>query len=150
LIKLTIDLISDFMKFKIFIFFAILFSIIIYSQRRNDFTYSDKIPDCSLINNGNFTRYEKNSLKIKFRKNRMIEIIGKKIVTVGSSLKMLSKCKFETEIKSIKTKYQITDDFIYIGKKTVYEIVETGKNYIIIEYSCNEDRNTCSEILDKK
>lgn len=138
------------MKFKIFTFFAIVFSVIIYSQRRNDFSYSDKTPDCISIKNGNFTRDEKNSLKMKFRKNRMIEIIGKKIVIVESSLKMLSKCKFETEIKSIKTKYKITDDFIYIGKKTVYEIVETGKNYLIMEYSCNEDRNTCSEILEKE
>lgn len=138
------------MTMKILLFFSLLSSIIIYSQRRNDFVESDKIPDCSLINNGNFTRNEKNSLKVKFRKNKMIEIIGKKAVIVESSLRMLTKCKFETEIKNIKTKYKMTDDFIYIGKKTVYEIVETGKNYIIMDYSCNEDRNTCSEILEKE
>lgn len=138
------------MKFKILTFSAILFINILQAQRRNDLANSDKLLNCGLIENGNFTRFEKNSLKIKFRKNTMTEIIGNKTITVKSSLKMLNKCTFETEIKNIKTKHQLTDDFLYIGKKTVYEIVETGKNYIVMEYSCNNDRNTCSEILDKE
>lgn len=63
---------------------------------------------------------------------------------------MLNKCKFEAEIKSIETKFKMTDSLFYVGKKTEYEVVETGKNYIIYEYWCNEGRNICTEILDKE
>lgn len=144
------------MKFKIFTFFAIFLSIIIYSQRRNYFPDSNKIPNCKLIEKGNFTRNEKgnNSFRVKFHKNKMTEVFGKNDIIIESKLKMLNKCKFETEIISIKTKLKMKmkmkDDFIYIGKKTKYEIVETGKNSIIYEYWCNEGRNICTEILEKE
>ncbi|MCX8533172.1 hypothetical protein [Chryseobacterium luquanense] len=135
---------------KILLLFSLLSSVIIYSQRRNYFPDSDKTPNCNLIKKGNFTRNEKgnNSFKVKVRKNRMTEIFGKNDIIVESKLKMPNKCKFETEIIKIKTK--LKDDFIYIGKKTKYEIVETGKNSIIYEYWCNEGRNICTEILQKE
>ena len=79
----------------------------------------------------------------------MIEIWGGREIIIESSIKMIDKCKFETEIKKIKTQVITQDNFLYIGKKTKYEIVETGKKYLVLEYSCNEDRNTCTEILDK-
>lgn len=140
------------MKFKIFIFFAIFLSIIIYSQRRNYFPDSDKIPNCKLIEKGNLTRNEDgySSLKIKFRKNKMTEIHGNKSIIIKSRLKMISPCKFEAEIKSIQPKPEIKDDLIYVGNKIVYEIVETGENLIIYQYWCNEGRNICTEILQKE
>lgn len=137
---------------KILLFLLLLSSVIIYSQRRNYFVDSDKTPNCNLIKKGNFTRNEDNdgSLKVKFRKNRMTEIHGNKSIIVQSRLKMISPCKFEAEIKSIQPKPQIKDDFIYVGNKIVYEIVETGKNLIIYQYWCNEGRNICTEILEKE
>lgn len=140
------------MIFKILFFISLLFSFHLKSQRRNDFPDSDKIPNCDLIKKGTFSRYKKGNsrFKVKFNNNKMTEIYGKNIVTIESDIKILSKCKFEAEIKNIKTKYKMTDSLFYIGKKTEYELIETGKNYIIYEYWCNEGRNFCSEILEKE
>ncbi|MCD1116422.1 hypothetical protein [Chryseobacterium turcicum] len=136
---------------KCLIILLLVFSIKNYSQRKNYFPDSDKNPNCSLINNGSFNSDDKNTLKVKFHHNKMIEILGdKETITIESKLKMLDKCKFETEIISIKTKLELKDDLMYLGKKTEYKIVETGENYIILEYPCNDDRNTCTEILDKE
>ena len=134
---------------KVLLIVLVIFSIKSFSQRRNYFPDSDKIPNCNLVDNGNFVRDDKKTLKIKFRKNKMIEIWGDREIVVESSLKMKGKCKFETEITKIKTQLTSQDNFLYIGKTTKYIIVETGKKYIVLEYSCNEDRNTCTEILDK-
>ena len=134
---------------KILVIFSLVLCVKSYSQRRNAFPDSDKIPDCSVINHGRFTKDDKKTLTVKFRKNKMIEILGDRKIIIESSIKMIDKCKFETEIKKIKTQLTFADNFLYIGKKTKYEIVETGKKYIVLEYSCNEDRNTCTEILDK-
>lgn len=134
---------------KILLIVMVIFSIKSFSQRRNYFPDSDKIPNCNLVDNGNFVRDDKKTLKIKFRKNKMIEIWGDREIVVESSLKMNGKCKFETEITKIKTQLTSQDNFLYIGKTTKYIIVETGKKYIVLEYSCNEDRNTCTEILEK-
>ena len=140
------------MKIKFTLFVALLFSFALQSQRRNDFPDSDKIPNCGLIKKGTFSRYEKGNsgFKVKFNNNKMTEIYGRKTVTVESDIKILSKCKFEAEIKNIKTKYKMPDSLFYVGKKTEYEVVETGKNYIIYDYQCNEGKNICSEILEKK
>lgn len=137
---------------KILLFFSLLSSVIIYSQRRNYFVDSDKTPNCNLIKKGSFIRNEdgEGSLKVKFRKNRMTEIYGNKSIIIKSRVKMISPCKFEAEIKSIQPKPEIKDDLIYVGNKTVYEIVETGKNLIIYQYWCNEGRNICTEILEKE
>jgi hypothetical protein len=140
------------MKSKIILFITIVIYSILQSQRRNDFADSDKIPNCDIIKKGVFSSNEENGkfLKVKFRNNKMIEIYGKNTVIIKSNIKMLSKCKLEAEIKNIKTKYKMTDSLFHVGKKTEYEIVETGKNSIIYEYWCNEGRNTCSEILGKE
>lgn len=140
------------MIFKILFFISLLLSFHLKSQRRNNFPDSDKTPNCSLIKKGTFSRYEKGNsgFKVKFNNNKMTEIYGRKTVTIESDIKMLSKCKFEAEIKNIKTKYKMTDSLFYVGKKTEYELVETGKNYIIYDYWCNEGRNICSEILEKE
>lgn len=140
------------MIFKALLTFSILCSIHLKSQRRNYFPDSDNTPNCNLIKKGSFFRDNKrdSSLKVKFHNNKMTEVYGNNTVIIESNLKMLSKCKFEGEIKSIKTKYIMTDSLLYVGKKTVYQIVETGKNSIIYEYSCNEDRNVCTEILEKE
>lgn len=140
------------MKFKIILFTVTALYSICQSQRRNDFPDSDKIPNCDLIKKGTFSRYEKGNsgFKVKFNNNKMTEIYGRKTVTIESDIKMLSKCKFEAEIKNIKTKYKMPDSLFYVGKKTEYEVVETGKNYIIYDYQCNKGRNICSEILEKK
>lgn len=134
---------------KILSILLLLFSIKSFSQRRNYFPISDRIPNCNLIDHGNFARDDKKTLKIKFRKNKMIEIWGDRKIIIESSLKMSDKCTFETEIKKIKTQLTSQDNLHYVGRKTKYEIVETGKKYIVLEYTCNEDRNTCTEILDK-
>jgi hypothetical protein len=103
-----------------------------------------------MIKNGTFSRYEKIiGFKVKFSDNKMTKSM-KNTVTIESNIKMLSKCKFKTEIKNIKTKYKMPDSLFYVGKKTEYEVVETGKNYIIYDYRCNEGKNICSEILEKK
>ena len=139
------------MKIKFTLFVALLFSFALQSQRRNDFPYSDKIPNCDMIKNGTFSRYSQdNRFKVKFSDKKMTEIYGKNTVTIESNIKMLSKCKFKAEIKNIKTKYKMPDSLFYVGKKTEYEVVETGKNYIIYDYRCNEGKNICSEILEKK
>jgi hypothetical protein len=131
---------------------SMLFCIIIKSQRKNNFLDSDKTPNCDLIKKGTFSRHNKSNsrLKVIFNDNKMTEIYGKNAVTIESDIKMLSKCKFEAEIKNIKTKYKMTDSLFYVGKKTEYKIVETGKNSIIYEYWCNQGRNICTEILEKK
>lgn len=80
----------------------------------------------------------------------MIEVYGNNSIIIESKLKILSKCKFEAEIKNLKSKFQMTDSLFYVGKKTVYEVVETGKSFIIYEYWCNEGRNICTEMLEKE
>lgn len=140
------------MIFKTFIIFSILLSFHLKSQRRNYFPDSDKTPNCSIIKKGSFARHNKTDsrFKVKFNNNKMIEVYGNNTVIIESNLKMLSKCKFEAEIKNIKSKFQMTDSLFYVGNKTVYEVVETGKNSIIYEYWCNEGRNICTEILEKE
>ncbi|MFL9834237.1 hypothetical protein [Chryseobacterium terrae] len=137
---------------KIVLFFLLLFSIIIHSQRRNYFPDSDKTPNCHLIKKGTFTNNEdgNNLLRIKFRNNRMTQVYGNKSIVIKSHLKMISPCKFEAEIKSIQPKPELKDNLIYVGNKIVYEIIKTGKNLIIYQYWCNEGRNICTEILEKE
>ncbi|PJJ67887.1 hypothetical protein [Chryseobacterium geocarposphaerae] len=140
------------MIFKAFVTFSILFSFHLQSQRRNFFPDSDTPPNCNIIKKGTFFRDDKTDsrFKVKFHNNKMIEVYGNNTVIIESNLKMLSKCKFEGEIKKIKTKFLMTDSLFYVGKTTTYEIVETGKNYIVYEYPCVADLNNCTEILEKK
>lgn len=140
------------MIFKVLAIFSVLFSFHLKSQRRNFFPDSDKTPNCNVIKKGIFFRGDKTDsrFKVKFHNNKMIEVYGNNTVIIESDLKMLSKCNFEREIKKIKTKYLMKDSLLYVGKKTTYEIVETGKNYIIYEYPCVGDLNNCTEILEKK
>jgi hypothetical protein len=140
------------MLFKVLITFTILFSFHLKSQRRNYFPNSDKTPNCNLIKKVFFSNNEKgnNSLKVRFHNKKMIEVYGNNSIIIESKLKILSKCKFEAEIKNLKSKFQMTDSLFYVGKKTVYEVVETGKSFIIYEYWCNEGRNICTEMLEKE
>lgn len=140
------------MILKVLIALSLPFSFHLKSQRRNFFPDSDKTPNCNIIKKGSFFRGNKtdSSFKVKFHNNKMIEVYGNNTVIIESNLKMLNKCKFEGEIKNIKTKYLMTDSLLYVGKKTTYEILETGKNYIVYEYPCVEDLNHCTEILEKE
>ncbi len=145
------------MQKNILIFIFIL-PFFFSAQRRNIFDTSNKRPFCSIIKLGTF--YEFNypndsiatktlSRTISFRKNIMKESWFHGRLIFKSNIKYLSNCKFSSEIIKIKTKLDL-QNFHEIGNKTIYEIVETGKNYVILEYACNEGRNTCTLILDKK
>lgn len=66
------------MLFKITLIVTLLFSFSLHSQRRSDFPYSDKTPNCDLIKKGTFSSNNKTNsrFKVKFHNNKMIEIYG--------------------------------------------------------------------------
>lgn len=145
--------------FKVIIFILFIFFDLCKSQR---FILSDQKPNCKAIKNTDFLKSQSDSISEKqkyifrFRNNKMIEEFqskdfkSKKYFIIESKLKSLDNCTFEAEIRKIKTNLIFGDNFFYIGKKTIYKIVETSDKYIILEYSCNEYRNTCTEILYKQ
>ncbi len=134
----------------------LIFPILIQSQRRNYFENSDKSPNCTVLKKGFFKNEDSNTdsaslpYQIKINKNHMTEVYGNSQIIIKSRVKYLEKCKFEKEIIKIRSKLDINESLYKIGGKTVYELVETSPNYIILEFWCNEGRNICTEILNRK
>jgi|SRR5690606_29534779 len=134
----------------------LILPILIPAQKKDLFNNSDVTPDCSVIRNGLFTHDNLKSdstalsYQIEFSNDKITERYGDHQIIVMSSVRYIHKCKFEKEIKTIKTKLLLDDLRYKIGEKTLYQLIETGPEYIVLEYWCNEGRNTCTEILKRQ
>ncbi|KUJ52959.1 hypothetical protein AR685_00815 [Chryseobacterium sp. JAH] len=88
--------------------------------------------------------------KVRFTTHTMNEVWGDNLIMITSKMKILNDCKFETEITKIESKLLFEDNLHFVGKKTVYEITRNDKNEFTYTYWCNEGRNICTEILERR
>lgn len=131
---------------KSLLLILLLFSIKTYSQNKND--HNCKIPKNVTLSTSKSDSGE--TYKVRFTRHTMKEVWGDNLIIITSKMKILNDCKFETEITKIESKLSLQDSTDLVGKKTAHEIIRSDKKEFIYTYWCNEGRNTCTEILERR
>lgn len=131
---------------KSLLLILLLFSVKIYSQNKKD--RNCKIPKNITLSTSKSDSGE--TYKVRFTRDTMKQVWGDNLIIITSKMKILNDCKFETEITKIESKLFLQDSTDFVGKKTAYEIIRSDKKEFIYTYWCNEGRNTCTEILERR